>query len=55
MATKFPTLTGVNITGAEWEWNSTYTPREGTNYQFISQQDADYIASKGFNFGRFVF
>ena len=55
MATKFPVLTGVNITGAEWEWKSTVVPKEGTDYLFISQQDADYIASKGFNFGRFLF
>lgn len=55
MAKKFPTLTGVNIAGAEWEWSSSITPKQGTNYEFISNQDADYIVSKGFNFTRFLY
>lgn len=55
MTRKFPILTGTNIAGAEWVWNSAFSPKEGTNYQTISNQDADYLHSKGMNFGRFLF
>ncbi len=56
MATRaFPVLTGANCAGAEWDWGSTPNPVEGQNYMFVSNQDIDYLATKGFNFIRLVF
>lgn len=56
MATRaFPVLTGVNCAGGEWDWGSTPNPVEGQNYMFVSNQDIDYLAAKGFNFIRLVF
>jgi len=55
MIRKFPVLTGVNLTGGEWLWDSTYAPVEGSNYMFVSNQDVDYVAAKGFNFARLTF
>lgn len=49
------TLRGVNLTGAEWEWKAGVTPVQGTNYEWVSHQDIDYLTSKGFTYGRLLF
>lgn len=48
-------LRGVNLAGAEWEYDSTVTPVSGKNYEWVSHQDIDYLALKGVAFGRLLF
>lgn len=48
-------LRGVNLTGAGWAYDSDVTPISGTNYEWVSHQDIDYLASKGVAFARLLF
>jgi len=48
-------LRGVNLAGAEWAFSAGVTPVAGTNYQWVSPQDIDYLASKGVAFVRLLF
>jgi len=48
-------LRGVNLAGAEWAYSAGVTPVAGTNYQWVSHQDIDYLASKGVAFVRLLF
>src|SRR5712664_2598568 len=48
-------LRGVNLTGAEWAYTPGQTPIDTQNYQWVSHQDIDYLASKGAAFARLIF
>jgi endoglucanase len=50
-----PSLRGVNLTGAGWAYDSDVTPVSGSNYQWVSHQDIDYLALKGVAFARLLF
>ena len=48
-------LRGVNMAGAEWVYDSTVVPIAGTNYEWVSHEDIDYLVGKGVAFGRLLF
>jgi len=48
-------LRGVNLTGAEWAYTPGLTPIETQHYLWVSNQDIDYLASKGLTFVRLIF
>lgn len=50
-------LRGTNIVGAELDYGvkNVTNPVQGVDYQMVSHQDIDYLASKGVTFGRMVF
>jgi len=48
-------LRGVNLTGAEWAYTPGLTPIETQHYLWVSNQDIDYLASKGVPFVRLIF
>lgn len=52
-----PQLRGTNLVGGEMSWgvSNTADPKENTDYLFVSHQDIDYLASKGFGFVRLLF
>jgi endoglucanase len=47
-------LRGVNLAGAEWAYIAGHKPVEGQDFQFVSHQDIDYLASKGVVFARLI-
>ena len=48
-------LRGVNLVGGEYSWGKAASPKEGTDYLFVSDQDIDYLHSVGVRFARLVF
>ncbi len=52
-ASNIPQLRGVNMAGANFPYTSL-PPASGSNYQFPSTQDIDYIVAKGGNFFRLL-
>jgi endoglucanase len=48
-------LRGTNLAGGEWAYDPAVAPVAGTNYQWVSHQDIDYLAGKGVAFVRVVF
>lgn len=48
-------LRGVNLAGGEFSWGSVPSPKEGQNWQFVSDVDIDYLAAKGVKFARLLF
>lgn len=48
-------LRGVNVAGAEWQYDPSYQPVEGQNYTWVTHRDIDYLASRGVAFIRLLF
>ena len=48
-------LRGANLAGAEWAYEAGLAPVEGQHYQWVSQQDIDYLAARGVPFARLLF
>lgn len=48
-------LRGVNLVGGEYSWGEVPSPKEGTDYLFVSDKDIDYLHGVGVRFVRLVF
>jgi endoglucanase len=57
LGTTLPQMRGTNLAGGEMLWgtNNTANPVAGTDYQFVSHQDIDYLTGRGVNFVRLLF